>query len=485
MALIAAVVAWIWICAREILLQISAPSKTGIAICTVVVLAPIVLRNISKMPVFLLAAYAALVPFDDLLTTGAGATVTKLLAILTGASLVLSLVLMRRVARSSRTLFVFAVLTLYIGATVFWAIDPSRAFFSYGTYISYFALFAVISVYPVGYPQLRLIVICAIAGSVAAAGYGDYLFIHGQQVSGARLFMGGGETVVDPNEFAANLLMPVAIAIAMLLHSRPGFGRLTWYVVAAVLFSGFVISGSRGGAFSFAAIIVYLLLRSPHKKQLAAFGIAATIAILASPLAQRFGQGDFMSGNGRVDIWKVGLASLHQYWLTGAGVGNFTDAFTQYFLSTPHQPLTWDRVAHSIFVQSAVEYGIIGFLLLMFVWYLEFRELAAVRAGELVNGFCAALSAGLLGIFVAGFSLDLMTYKSTWLAFTLIALTRTALVTSGVQVEPPKRETEPAPRATAPLALDRRAVSTRASEIRINAKTSHIESGATILKTVE
>ncbi len=453
-ALIAALLAWIWICAREILLQISAPSKTGIAICTAVVLAPLVLRKISKMPVYLLAAYAALVPFDDLLTTGAGATVTKLLAILTGASLVLTMVLTRRIVQPSRSLFVFAVLTLFIGATVFWAIDPSRAFTSYGTYISYFALFAVISIYPVGYAELKLIVICALAGSLAAAGYGDYLFIHGQQVSGARLFMGGGETVVDPNEFAANLLMPVAIAIAMLLRSRPGFGRLAWYAIAGVLFSGFVISGSRGGAFSFAAIIVYLLLRSPYKKQLAAFGLAAIVAILASPLAQRFSQGDFMSGNGRVDIWKVALSSLRQYWLAGAGVGNFTDAFTQYFLSTPHQPLTWDRVAHSIFVQSAVEYGIIGFLLLMFVWYLEFRELAAVRAGERVNGFCAALSAGLLGIFVAGFSLDLMTYKSTWLAFSLIALTRTALIASGIQVEPPKRETERSPRAAAPLVAD-------------------------------
>jgi hypothetical protein len=53
---------------------------------------------------------------------------------------------------------------------------------------------------------------------------------------------------------------------------------------------------------------------------------------------------------------------------------------------------------------------------------------------------CTALRAGVVGLFVAGFAVDLMMYKYTWLTFSLIAMMRAMLVNAGVQVDPPKRE---------------------------------------------
>ncbi|MGZ5143394.1 MAG: O-antigen ligase family protein [Burkholderiales bacterium] len=393
------------------------------------------------MPVYILGAYAALVPFDDLLTTGAGATLTKLLAILAGASIVFSMLIVKRAIKPSRSLLVLLALVLYIGATIFWAIDPPRALAAYGTYVNYFLLFVAISLYPISPSDMKVVLACMIGGSLAAAGYGDYVFRQEEQLGASRLLVTGtGDMIIDSNEFAAALLAPIALSVMMFLRLRFGFAKLIWLATVIVLFSGFVISGSRGATVGVAAMGIFLLFRSRYRAQLLAISLASVLAIVASPLGERFGQSDMASADGRVDIWRVGIASLHQYWLGGAGVGNFENAFAQYFLVTPHQPLSWVRTAHSMFVLSAVEYGIIGLLLVLAVWYLEFRDLAHVQGEDLVADVCTALRAGILGLFVTGFSLDLMTYKYTWLAFSLVALMRSALLTSGTAVDARDRE---------------------------------------------
>jgi hypothetical protein len=259
-------------------------------------------------------------------------------------------------------------------------------------------------------------------------------------VTGSRLFIGyDAAYAIDPNEFAAFLLAPIALTLMMFLRSHAVATKLSWLAGFLVLLSGFAISGSRGGTLALVAMGCFLLWRSQYKRQLITIACVSFFAIIASPVGQRFTQPDVGSGDGRLDIWKVGIASLHQYWLTGAGVGNFNQAFMQYLLAVPHQPLGWDRVAHSIFVGTAVELGLFGFVLMMAFWYLEFRDLAHVNANGLVVDICTALRAGVVSIFVAGFFLSLMTSKYTWLAFSLVALMRSALITSGIPIDAPKR----------------------------------------------
>jgi hypothetical protein len=117
---------------------------------------------------------------------------------------------------------------------------------------------------------------------------------------------------------------------------------------------------------------------------------------------------------------------LHQYWLTGSGIGNFELAYAQYFLATPHAALYWYRPAHSVLIGSAVEYGIFGFALLIALWVTHFTQLRLLAKSCDESDFAAALQAGLIGLFVAGISIDLMLTKYTWLAFSIIALTSSA-----------------------------------------------------------
>jgi O-antigen ligase len=164
-----------------------------------------------------------------------------------------------------------------------------------------------------------------------------------------------------------------------------------------------------------------------NRELLVGFIAIAFVFILTSPIGRRFMQPDVSNGDGRLDVWRVGVASLHQYWLGGAGLGNFNQAFQQYFLSVPHAPIGWDRVAHSILVGTAVELGIPGFIIMMALWYAQFRDLAKVPAAAGWADLCLGLRAGVLGLFVNGFSLSLMWLKYPWLAFILIAVMRTGL----------------------------------------------------------
>jgi O-Antigen ligase len=433
---------WMAICAKLLTRELAHPSTLEIAIAASVVLAPFLISHIARVPMYLLCSFAALVPFDELLTTGVGASLTKLLAIVVGVALLLSMISTRRATPPSRSIAVWALLTAYIGATTFWAVDPARAMESFGPFFQYFLLLGAMSVYPISRRDMKLVLGSTIAGALVAAAYGGYLFHSNLSTDTTRLLIStGNDIIIDPNEFACGLLVPIALVLIAFLRSRLGFAKVAWLVALAVLIGGFVVSGSRGATIGIAALGVYMFFRSPYRRQLIVIFCVAVLAIVASPVGQRFSSGDVATADGRTDIWKVGISSLHQYWLAGAGIGNFNLAYSQYFLSTHHQPLPWIRAAHSIFVQSAVEYGLLGFVLAMAVWFVAVRELHHVRGDAEINDTCIALSAGIFGLFIAGLSLDLFDYKYTWLAFMLIALMRSMLVTAGIPISKPVPET--------------------------------------------
>jgi O-antigen ligase len=439
--LAAALLIWLCVCAGLLSKELANFGVRSFAIAVFAIVAPVLILHIARFPVYLFCLYAVLVPFNDLLNTSSGPTVTRLLAIVTSGCLVLSMYLKGQFSKPSRTLLILMMLTAYLGATVFWAIDSSAALAAYVVYLSYIGFFVIVAVYPFEQRDLRLILGATMLGALIQSGMGDYLFWKGLQVSGSRLFIGSAEAhSIDPNAFAAGLLAPIAIMLTLFLRSPRGFSKLFCFACLALLFTAFLASGSRGATFGFGVMLVFLMRRLHYKVSLIGVIAVSAIVILTSPIGQRFMQPDVANGDSRFDVWRVGLASLHQYWLGGAGIGNFNNAFIQYYFSSPHPWLSWDRVAHSILLQSAVEYGIIGFALFLAFWYAQFLELAEVRPGSRIADISTALRSSVLGLFVAGFSLDLMSYKYTWLLFSLIAVMRTTLHGMGIATDKQKRE---------------------------------------------
>lgn len=421
----------LWLVATGLLLarQIDHPSKFGVAACVVLVAAPVLALNFRRLPAYLIGMYAALLPMNSLFVTGTGATVGKFVGMAVAGGTLLVLFASRRTAPPARSLGVLAVLLFYVGTTIFWSVDASKAFSSYIQFLNYVLLYVIISLYPVRFDGLKIILLFMVAGAAASALYGDLLYFHGQQVFGPRLFIGhDAATSVDPNEYASTLIAPITVTLLLFLGARATLVKVGYLGILALLFSSLMISGSRGSTIGLAAVVLFVLWRSRYRLQTFAMLVVAIAGVVSSPVGQRLMSADAVTGDGRTEIWKVAIASLSQYWLLGAGVGNFQVAFDQYYLTTWHLLPGWDRAAHSVFLQSAVEYGALGFGLVLLFWYLVFVELRGVERDPVFGDVSIAIRASVLGLFVAGFSLDLLAYKETWLVFSLVALTRSAFL---------------------------------------------------------
>jgi O-antigen ligase len=125
-------------------------------------------------------------------------------------------------------------------------------------------------------------------------------------------------------------------------------------------------------------------------------------------------------GAGRLDIWTAGIESLQSYGILGAGLENFPNAYTEYagrerFYQGGH------RAPHNIYLSAAVEFGILGIVLLIAAVVSQLR---ALKASNTVLNMVQVVSfeAACYGILVAGFTLDVLWRKAFWLIWAMSAI---------------------------------------------------------------
>jgi hypothetical protein len=108
-----------------------------------------------------------------------------------------------------------------------------------------------------------------------------------------------------------------------------------------------------------------------------------------------------LSGNGRYTYWKTAINALPGHWLSGFGVGTFQ------LVWLPRAPLyNYIVNAHSLYVETVTEVGLIGLMLLVafFVTVLVVVIRAIARVEPTTRCFAAAAAAGCVAfMFSAGF----------------------------------------------------------------------------------
>jgi len=265
-----------------------------------------------------------------------------------------------------------------------------------------------------------------VIGAVCAALYGDYLFFHSVSVSSDnRLFLEAGARKVDPNHFAAALIVPFAVALMAFLRLRFGVSKLCMLAVVCIVGSGFVTSGSRGGLMAVGAMMMYFAIRSRYRIQLLVIGALLAIVVSASPLTERFALALSTGGAGRTSIWKTAYTAFRKAWLLGSGTGNFQNAYDRAWLEVDHGRYhVWHIVAHNLIAQTAVELGIVGLVLVLFAWWMQFRSLSGTSAAAPYGDIRIALEGAIISQFITSWFLDIMWYKYTWEGFILAALAR-------------------------------------------------------------
>jgi O-antigen ligase len=405
-------------------------TKTGMALALGATIGPVLAYVALAAPlVFPFCAYVALVPFDNVLNPDGSGTITRLLAIVTGGALAFYMLRTGRIAKPSRWLLVWLALYAWMAASAFWAIDTNAVFSLFPTAVQLLGLYAAIAFFPSSPSTVRWAVGTTLVAGVLAAGYGAFLFTHGMDVGkGDRLWITtDAGNYVDPNHFAAALLLPFALTLTATLYARNVWQAVLGLAGLVALCEGIAVSASRGAIIGAGAIIVYLFARNAHRVRLLALAAVAVVCglLTQTSLGDRFSAAFSSGGSGRTDIWVVGLAAMRSHWLFGAGYNNFAYAYDQAFLQA-HQLrfMNWHRAPHNILLNVVVELGIPGAILLLAAWYGQFRMLRSIAPAHPDYPIRIALEATVIGTFVAALFLDVMVMKYLWLTFMLIAIVR-------------------------------------------------------------
>jgi O-antigen ligase len=124
-------------------------------------------------------------------------------------------------------------------------------------------------------------------------------------------------------------------------------------------------------------------------------------------------------GAGRVPIWTAGLEALKHFWVQGAGVNNFPEAYSAYAGFAPKFK-GFGNASHNIYLGTWVELGIVGLTFFLLAIRSQFR---AVRpAHDEFDPLLVGSEAAAWAILVAGFFIDIVWRKYFWFSWILLAV---------------------------------------------------------------
>ncbi len=408
-------------------------TKTGAALALIATLGPIIIYTAIVAPIiFPFGLYAMLTPLDTLLALPGFGTMTKILGVITGAALLFYMIRTKRGVQPPPVAVIWLVFYLWVTSTLWWAIDTDSSFKVLGISWSLLLLFIVTSMFRLNASMLRGAINAVLIGGVISALYGLYFFHSGGNLTqtGGRLWIQTDDASINPDHFANSFILPATLALVAALWATRWRARLLYSAGLFLMLLCMALTGARGGMLGFGAAALFLLFRDRHRAALAMLlggGAIVGLAARGQFLIARFSTAVSTGGAGRVDIWRAGFAAFKQYWLFGAGYGNFPLAYNRFYLNVfqsvdPH----FSRASHNMVLNAAVETGIIGLVLLLTAWVQTFRMLSPIQESDYRYPLRLALQGSIVGLFVAGMFVDMMISKYVWLAFTIAVMTYNA-----------------------------------------------------------
>ncbi|MCP4358808.1 MAG: O-antigen ligase family protein [Chloroflexi bacterium] len=183
-------------------------------------------------------------------------------------------------------------------------------------------------------------------------------------------------TVMHPNVAASLMAMSFPFVVAMLLYFwRRGKGAAVFLMgmMGLLTLTGFLLTGSRGAWLALAVglglwglwVVSHSLSQIILQRQSLIFGLLVGSISVAAILLIVTQTGNLMRliGSGsRPELMQNSLYLLADYPLTGSGLATFSAVYSQYILIIPFKFIGH---GHNLFLNVAVEQGIIGVLSLL------------------------------------------------------------------------------------------------------------------------
>lgn len=344
----------------------------------VLLLPLLVYVSIKKPFLFPFGAYVFLLPFDSISSiTGSTkvVTLTRILGILTILILFLKGTFENKLKRPDAVTIWWILFMLYGVLSILWAVKPEYVIGRIQTAVGLLLLYLIIASYKFQKDEYEIIKYCILIGAFIAATISIYAFTSGFFHQRASLSFGGMEA--NPNGLAFSLLLPISICLEQIMKKNNKTIRSIFAFILTVIIFCVIITGSRANMI--AVGIIFIIYISFTRRRIA---LAITLIIIGMILIQlipdvfyeRWGKVIETGGSGRLDIWYVAWKTLEKYWLIGAGLSNFPEAYTEYASYAPNFAGI-NRASHNIYIGTFVELGIIGFILLILAIWKHYRLL--------------------------------------------------------------------------------------------------------------
>jgi hypothetical protein len=207
----------------------------------------------------------------------------------------------------------------------------------------------------------------------------------------------------------------VPIGLALVLGSRGLFRRFAMSIATLLLFTGLVMTYTRGSWLS-AGIGIALMSVLTEAWLFWAWLALFAVALVAAPgVASRFASILDTSGGTagfRRRLWTIAFGIIGEHPLLGIGIGNYYDVFTEYIFRHPELSVGWVIYgAHNSYLTIWAETGIFGILSFVAIILVSIKYglyLARAKSGDKYLAWInSAIFAG-----VIGFALNSLTSNS-------------------------------------------------------------------------
>jgi O-antigen ligase len=309
---------------------------------------------------------------------------------------------------------------LWAALSATWALDRSLVFERLPTALSLFLLYLVaVSIRPSRKEFFTACVLAVLGGLLAA---GIVYFSTDTTRSGVRGTLVLGTREANPNNVAAALMLPFALAIGGYVGLRGVLPKVAAMTAVGLIGVGVYVTGSRKAVLAVVVMIVIFLYRFRERRQIlvAVAVLLALTAAMPQAITDRFAAvftGKDTTGSGRTEIWQVGITALERFGTFGAGLSNYTAVYN---ITASHGPRLGPRASHNTYLEAWVELGIVGLVLILGALVSHLWAVHRTRAQGADQVMLGAIEGACLGMLVIAFFGDILWSKGFWLVWILL-----------------------------------------------------------------
>ncbi len=376
-----------------------------------------------RLSFYLFLVFVFTIPWQSALAIGGSKTLSSLLGIVALLVAVMALFLEGRVAKPPAFILAFGALIFWQLITYFWSLEPMSTLTRAMTMVQLLAMAWLATELSRSERERLQIIEAFVLGCVVVCLVLAQAYFSGQPMVGYRYAPAG----FNPNEAADIIAAGIPLALLVATSYKRGF--LKWLNIAYVPLGVFavILTASRSGfiATCLGLASVFFALRYARTLYRVVWS-ALIVAVFAGlffavPVSNNletnlqritFSADEDSVGTlaGRTEIWSAGLAAFADRPIAGTGLYTFRAA--------TESSLGEERAPHNIWLETAVETGIIGLVLLATAWVtaiipvLKHRDF---RMGFHLTFFLVLLTTSLVA--------NLITSKGLWIGLAILSVT--------------------------------------------------------------